>query len=353
MIPQVKDIKRYFSLNEIVVALLAIAISISAGVGVFHFLKKDVVVIDDKNKIVLSTMRKTVGEVLGQCGIYIEEHDYINVLHSTMLKNTSVNEIIIKRAVPASVFVDGQKMEVMTYHDTVGELLEGASIRLRENDRLEDMKMDDPVKSGMEVKIVRVDEEFVTEKLYIPYNVEKRENLHMLQGDEKIVKEGKSGIREVLYRVIYEDGKETARELVRNTLVNRPINQLVEVGTILTHTTARGDTVRYSDVMNMRVTAYTASYKDTGKHPDHPEFGITFTGIKARKGIIAVDPKVIPLGTKVYVEIEGNTPDYGFALAADTGGAIKGDIIDIYLDNQEDVDRWGCKRCKVYVLADQ
>ena len=63
----------------------------------------------------------------------------------------------------------------------------------------------------------------------------------------------------------------------------------------------------------MRATAYTSSFKDTGENPGHPEFGITYTGIKAKKGIIAVDPNVIPLGTRVYVECSGNIPDYGFA----------------------------------------
>jgi 3D (Asp-Asp-Asp) domain-containing protein len=74
--------------------------------------------------------------------------------------------------------------------------------------------------------------------------------------------------------------------------------------------------------------------------------------MRVRKGVIAVDPKVIPLGTKVYVEVAGNTPDYGYAVAADIGGAIKGDLIDLYFDSSDIVGRWGCKKVKVYILSD-
>ena len=116
---------------------------------------------------------------------------------------------------------------------------------------------------------------------------------------------------------------------------------------------SRGDVVRYSKILNMNATSYTASFADTGKHPDHPAFGITYTGMKVREGMIAVDPRVIPLGTKVYVEIPGPAPDYGFAIAADIGSAIKGNLIDLYFDSAERVSRWGKRKVIVYILNEQ
>jgi 3D (Asp-Asp-Asp) domain-containing protein len=141
--------------------------------------------------------------------------------------------------------------------------------------------------------------------------------------------------------------------LIKETIALNPVDKVVEFGTVLNHKTSRGDVVRYSKVMNMRATAYTASYADTGKSHGDPGFGVTYTGVKVRKGIIAVDPKVIPLGTRVYVEVAGSTPDYGYAVAADIGSAIKGDLIDLYFDGQATVNRWGCKRVKVYILDDE
>jgi uncharacterized protein YabE (DUF348 family) len=348
-----KSIKKHISLKEIVIVALAVIVSVSAGVGAFHLLKKDVVIDDNGSRLVVQTMKYTVGEVLEQNGITVASYDYISMPLDAKLKSTSENIINIKRAVPVNILADGKEVMIMTYHDTVREALNNSQVYLGINDRLEGAEMDDPVTSGMDIRVIRVKEEIQSENQFIPFTVEYRENRHMNKGEERIVREGKEGIRELFYRVVFEDGKEIARELISNTLLSNPVNRLVEVGTVLTHTTARGEVVRYKKVLDMKVTAYTASFKDTGKNPDHPEFGITYTGIRAKRGIIAVDPKVIPLGTKVYVEIAGNTPDYGYALAADTGGAIKGNIIDVYLDSQEEVDRWGVKRCKVYILAEQ
>ena len=172
-------------------------------------------------------------------------------------------------------------------------------------------------------------------------------------GTERVAKPGEEGVRERQFKVVIEDGKEIGRKLLKDAIVLTPINMIMEYGTVLNHKTARGDTIRYKKVLDMRATAYTASFKDTGKHPGDSGFGITSTGIHAKKGVIAVDPKVIPLGTRVYVEVAGSTPDYGFAVAADTGGAIRDNKIDLYFDDQSFVDRWGVKRVKVYVLLNE
>ena len=92
----------------------------------------------------------------------------------------------------------------------------------------------------------------------------------------------------------------------------------------------------YTDSIQVRATAYTPY--DAGCN------GITATGAKATKGIVAVDPSVIPLGTKVYI------PGYGVAIAADTGGAIKGNRLDVCYDSLSDALQWGVKTVEVYIL---
>ena len=72
--------------------------------------------------------------------------------------------------------------------------------------------------------------------------------------------------------------------------------------------------------------------------------GITAIGLRARKGIVAVDPKVIPLGTKLYI------PGYGEALAADTGGRIKGSRIDLCFESLEECFRFGIRKIKIYLV---
>jgi 3D (Asp-Asp-Asp) domain-containing protein len=95
----------------------------------------------------------------------------------------------------------------------------------------------------------------------------------------------------------------------------------------------------------MEATAYCSCYKCTDKHPGDSGYGITKSGVMAKPGIVAVDPKVIPLGTKLWIE------GYGEAVAEDTGGGIKGNRIDIYMDRHEDAVEFGRKMVRVKVLS--
>lgn len=355
MIPLAKNIKRYFSLKEAAIVLLAVVISVSAGIGVFSSLKSDVVIAVDGKQIDVKTMKTTVGEVLEQNGISVGTYDNMSDKNSKKLSFDSglqkigKNEIHIKRAVPVYVSVDGQEKKLMTYMDTVKEAF-ADSIDLSSMDRLEGASLDDKIVKDMKIKVIRVKEDEVKEDIPIAFNETKRENNRLDKGVVRTAREGKEGIREKLYKIVLEDGIEVARSLKSDNVLANPIDRIVEFGTILNYRTSRGETLRYQKILGMRATAYTASYADTGKGPGDPGFGITYSGTRVKKGVIAVDPKVIPLGTRVYVEVAGDTPDYGYAVASDIGGAIKGDLIDLYFDDAKTVDRWGCKRVKVYVL---
>ncbi|MCX8130789.1 MAG: 3D domain-containing protein [Clostridia bacterium] len=352
MIPLAKNIKRYFSLKEFIVVAVAIVFSITVGVGVFQNLKKEVVINDNGKTVILKTMKNTVGEVLEQNGTRLSSDDFISLPLGAKLQKIRKNEIYIKRAIPIFVTVDGQEHKIMTYRDTVKDALVNSPLKLTDMDRLVGASFGDLVSKDMKVKVVRVREELISEKTAIAYKTLSRENNHLDKGKQVVVKDGKEGIREKKFRVVFEDGKEVLKELLKDSIIMAPINQIVEFGTIMNFKTSRGDVVRYKKEINMRATAYTASFADTGKHPGDPGFGITYTGVRAKRGIIAVDPKVIPLGTKVYIEGVGNTPDYGFAVAADIGSAIKGNKIDLYFDDSGTVDRWGVRKVKVYILTE-
>lgn len=102
------------------------------------------------------------------------------------------------------------------------------------------------------------------------------------------------------------------------------------------------------EAVEVVATGYTAGKESTGKSPGHPEYGITYSGVKVRKAdfsTIAADPSVFPIGTIMYI------PDYGFGVVADTGGAIKGHKIDLYFATKQQVyEEWGKRRVKVLVL---
>lgn len=352
LLPIAKNIKRFFSLKEIVIAVLAIVISVSAGFSVFFYMQKDVVINDGGKQLTFKTMKNTVAEALAQNNISVESYDYVSIPLDASLQRMKTNEINIKRAVPVYIYADGTAYPIMTYADTVGEMLKNSSVRPNSLDKLDGATYEDKIKKDMTVKIVRVNESVVTENEAIPFKTLKRENDRLDSGTERVLKEGREGLRQKQYKVVTEDGKVTSKELLKDFVAAAPINMIMEFGTVLNHTTSRGDVIRYDKVLDMRSTAYTASYSDTGKNPGDPGFGITYTGIRAKKGVIAVDPRVIPLGTRVYVEVAGKTPDYGYAVAADIGGAIKGNLIDLYVDSQSQANNWGVRRVKVYILLD-
>ncbi|MEQ6390238.1 3D domain-containing protein [Bacillaceae bacterium S4-13-58] len=95
-------------------------------------------------------------------------------------------------------------------------------------------------------------------------------------------------------------------------------------------------------------TGYTAGIESTGKSKGHPEYGITYSGVRVKRDLystIAADLSVFPIGTILYI------PGYGYGVVADKGSAIKGDKIDLYYDTVEDVyDKWGKKRTTVYIV---
>lgn len=352
LLPLAKNIKRFFSYKrEVFIVLLAAAISIGAGFSAFFYMEKDVVINDNGKLLACKTMKNTFKETLAQNNIAVNACDYISIPLETSLQRTKANEIYIKRAVPVYITADGTQTEIMTYRDTVAEMLEDSPVKPDSLDRLEGVSLQDKISRGMSIKIVRVSEDILSEKEMIPFTVQKKANSRLDKGTEKTVQTGQEGIREKQYKVVTEDGMEVSRKLFSESIIQNPVNAIVEFGTLLNFKTSRGDTIRYTKVLDMKATAYTASFKDTGKAPGHPLFGITATGIKAKKGVIAVDPKVIPLGTRVYVQFTGRTPDYGYSVAADVGGAIKGNKIDLYYDTQDYVDRFGVKSVKVYILS--
>ena len=101
----------------------------------------------------------------------------------------------------------------------------------------------------------------------------------------------------------------------------------------------------------MVATAYEAGFQSTGKRPGDKGYGITASGARAKRGTVAVDPRVIPLGTKLYIKsVTPGMPDYGFAIAQDTGGAIKGMRVDLFMDTVWECMQFGRRPVMVYIL---
>ena len=338
--------------SYIAIITFAVIVSFLVGAGTFISLKKEVEIKVNEKTYSVNTMKNKVGEAIKHARIDLMPQDYISVGLDQVLSNKDVNKVVIKKAIPINIFVDGEEINGYSWKRTVKEAIELNNILLSQNDRLSNASFSDEIYPEMNIEIIRVEEKIVKEDEEIPYSVVTKDNNYLDQGIRRIVREGKDGQKEKKFKVVLENGIETAKELIDEYIISEPVDKIVELGTVMTYNTARGGPIRYTKVLDVSATSYTANFECTGKNPGHPQFGITRSGTRARRGVIAVDPRVIPLGTKVYVEIAGNIPDYGFAVAEDTGGAIKGNIIDLYFEDEETVYQWGRKRAKVYILAD-
>lgn len=170
----------------------------------------------------------------------------------------------------------------------------------------------------------------------VEYEVKYVFNRDMGRGRVKKVQNGVDGTAEHLYEVIYIQDEVVEKKLVSKKIVKAPVPAIFHMGPS-GFQPSRSSFTR-SRVLNMESTAYTPS---AGRA--NPTFR-TATGRRAQYGVVAVDPKVIPLNTLVFVE------GYGFAIAADTGGAIKGNKIDVCVPTTQEALRWGRRTVKVHIF---
>ncbi|MBE7033463.1 MAG: hypothetical protein E7406_04460 [Ruminococcaceae bacterium] len=187
--------------------------------------------------------------------------------------------------------------------------------------------------------------ETVTEE--VNFNIIKRLNPMLEAGAIETVQEGENGEKKVTYEVKYEKGTEVSREVISEEIVKEPVDKIVEYGNKNASAEAPVNTgvLDYKYVITCEATAYDLSPEENGGYA-----GQTATGVPLDKGVIAVDPRVIPLGSRVYIEAIDGSWSYGYAVAADTGGAIKGKRVDLCYRTRSECIQFGRRKCRVYIL---
>ncbi|PAC33791.1 hypothetical protein CEJ87_15925 [Caldifermentibacillus hisashii] len=282
------------------------------------------------------TTRKTVKEFLAESEIAIKEQDQLSVPLEAKIKQGLI--INLDTAFQVVVNDGGEERTVWSTSTTVADFLEQQGIKLNELDRVEP-GLDQMIGENVPINIVRVEKvtDVVEEPLEFATVTQKDSNLE--SGKQQVVQEGKTGKVQKTYEVILENGQEVSKTLISENVMENATDKIVAVGTKeMTQLVSRG--TETGKEFYVSSTAYTASCNGCS--------GKTATGIDlhANPGakIIAVDPSVIPLGTKVYVE------GYGYAIAADTGTRIKGNKIDVFFASQSDAYRWGQRTVKIKIL---
>ncbi|MFB1083479.1 ubiquitin-like domain-containing protein [Jeotgalibacillus sp. JSM ZJ347] len=307
----------------------------------------------------IMTNAQTVGEFLRK-----EQLDVSDVDKLSHAMNESIEEdmtLSLEKAFAWTLVNGTEHEEVWSTSITVADFLNQHEIKLDQDDRVEPSE-DTMLTEGATVKIVHVDKVTDVVEETKDFSVEQKEDNTLAEGTEKVVQEGEEGLIEKTYEVVKENGKEVSRDLKEEKTVKESKNKVVAVGTkkpvvasVSRETTkkaaassgssqpaqtAAATSAPSGQTITMSSTAYTASCAGCS--------GITATGInlKANPGmkVIAVDPSVIPLGSRVYVE------GYGYAIAGDTGGAIKGNKIDIFIADRGSALAWGNRTVKVTIM---
>ncbi len=181
---------------------------------------------------------------------------------------------------------------------------------------------------------------FVEQREAIPFPTLRRVSTEMRYGSSKTVRAGINGEKQVKYRVFSINGREVSREAISTKIVKKPVEEVVAVGQKLKRFASRGGYFSGKKVISMVATGYSASPRENGGDTS----GRTATGLKIGHGVVAVDPKFIPLGTRLFIE------GYGNAVAADTGGAIKGNRIDLGHDSYRKAQAVGRRSVTVHIL---
>lgn len=314
---------------------------------------KEVAIKIDEKDISVWTTKRTVGEVLDEAGIELTEYDKTSPDRQARLKDDS--NITVEKAYEFT-FIDGvEEKKYWSTKTTVDEFLAREDIQMNEFDRIEGLK-EEVIKPNSVVQIVRVEKVSDIVEEAADFTVETRNDDSLLKGREKIVQQGENGKITKTYEVVKENGKEVSRTVIEEKVVKKPTNKIVSVGTkvmVASATTSTGNSnsgsvgVSRNDSAStggkefyVTATAYTAYCNGCS--------GITATGIDLRSNpnlkVIAVDPSVIPLGTKVWVD------GYGYAIAGDTGGAIKGNKIDLHYPTKAAAYDFGRRQVKVKII---
>ncbi len=280
----------------------------------------------------LRTTLDTVGQALHEHGVTLFLGDRVTPgLQDRVMPGRTVT---ISRSVPIEIQVDGHTIRTRTLAEDVAHALGQEGIALIGKDRAEPA-LSTPLHSGMTIGITRVREELVVEFDPIPFQTVWVADPELEIDSIRLVREGQVGLTKHRYRVVYENDLEVARFLEDTWAAQPPITKTMAYGTkivIRTLNTAEGPIEYWR-----KIRVYTTSYRPAscGKPKDHPRYGYTALGWKLKKGIVAVDPKVIPLKTEMYV------PGYGFAKAGDTGGGVKGKFVDLgFSDNDYQSWHW-------------
>lgn len=348
-----KKLKKFTTKKRVVSFVIALAIALTGAWFSTDFVKC-VKIKDESRELTLSTYRTNTNRILSQADI-----DLLSVDTVKRKEKDDTIYLEVMRAFPVHIKYHNMEHVELMCSGTVSDALKKAKITLSEDDVI-NVSGDTEVYDSMDIVIneVKYITKTTSEKLKYDTKIEKSEEFPV--GYEKVSQKGKRGLAEKTTTYKYVNGEFDSVVGECENVVNKPKDKVIVKGTAQTSQTAQfqqpkqekeeNSTVQptqkdetapvsYSKVLTGSATAYTAS-----------SGALTATGVPAYVGGVAVNPNIIPYGSKLYIEADGYT--YGYATAVDTGGALMSGsaLVDLYMNSYDECINFGRRNVKVYIL---
>ena len=264
----------------------------------------------------------------------IRKHPYLDSVVLLIILTCGMGGVRVLRGPAVLLSVDGAKHKVYSKAINIGNLLTEQKITLGPIDFVTPSSTT-VITRNMNIQVTRVtvntEVQFERNKPRMYWRVQLKPNLRPVTVERGFVQESSRTVK-----VTYYDGVKTSEQVIKTKRVRKPVFYL----TLFNRKTNQPEKVydlAKAKRMEMRATGYYVGEK-------YVPSDVTFLGYKLRRGLVAVDPKVIPLRTRLYVK------GYGYAYAADTGSAIKGNRIDLAVKDKKEEAAFNRKKITVYIL---
>lgn len=308
---------------------------------------------------------KNVANVIEQEKLEVSDKDTVNVSLESKLSDGM--KIIIENPITVKIKVDGEVIKEETFSADVETILSRCGVELGEDDIVKPER-GTVIKNNKTITVSRVTYKEVTKTEVEPFGTTYKDNSSMYKGATHVKSKGVNGEKEVVYKVKYVEGEKTSEEVVSETVTKKPVNQVVVRGTKKPQPGYKAASVTVGSktvktVSNFKLPAkYTidenlvpTEYKQKFNGPGTAYHGgyRTSTGKVPEPGYIAVDPDIIPYGSKLWITSDDGRYVYGYAIAADTGGFAwngSGTLADLYFDSTAECIQFGRRAITIYVL---
>ncbi len=330
--------------KEIVAGVLcALALCVFTGITIA---RTEVYIKDDDQTYIVYTFSNSPEEILKSQSIVLSDKD--SYICSDLGDNKL--EIIVNRAFDVSVTADGTAKTVKMSKGTAADALELAGVEVSGTDRI-NVALTEELIDDTSIIVDRVAVKTQTKKTKIKFKSVVKKTSSLLKGERVVSQKGKKGVSVTKTQNVYVNGELESSKVISKKTTKKAVKQVVLVGTKKAvgvdevygsgKLKYKGKTLKYSKVLVGSATAYSA-----GKNAR------TASGRHVKYGNVAVNPNVIPYGTKLFIKTAGGSFIYGKAVAADTGSALMSGsaLVDLYFNSNSQCYSFGRRQVEVYIL---